>query len=89
MQTRHIYHRSFAEGEAAARCAELASFFGVPYALYAVWGNRYSWERRRLRQSDPPIGCLNQPWSGPAVVWYPAGNWMLPPANSWTSGDNA
>jgi|694.fasta_scaffold01565_54 hypothetical protein len=79
MKAAKIYRRSIADCGASHRCAELTLHFGAPYALHDVWGTRYGWEHRRLGPSDLPLGCLNQPWIGPAVVWYPAGNWMLPP----------
>jgi hypothetical protein len=76
MQAARIYRRSIADCDASQRCAELTAHFGVPCALRSVWGTRYGWEHRRLRQGEMPIGCLNQPWTGPAVVWYPEGNWI-------------
>jgi hypothetical protein len=73
---RWIFSSSIAAGDASTQCVELAAFFGVPYALHKVWGTIYGWEHRRLQPSDLAIGCLNQPWAGPAVVWYPEGDWV-------------
>lgn len=48
--------------------------FGVPYQACVPAG--YRPEVRRLTASGMPIGCLNQTWSGPVLVWYPEGDWI-------------
>lgn len=49
-------------------------FFGVPYQACVLPG--YGAEVRRLTRESMPIGCLNQAWSGPVLVWYPEGDWF-------------
>lgn len=53
---------------------ECCMHFGVPYQARLL--PLYRPEVRRLQAGDAPIGCLNQLWSGPLLVWYPDGNWM-------------
>jgi hypothetical protein len=60
--------------EIARRAREACVRFGVPYAARVL--PNYHPELGRLRQGDLPIGCLNQSWSGPLVVWYPEGDWF-------------
>ena len=75
-----IYKTSVAGCESSVRAGELAAFFGCPYGFRRVHGVRRMLECFRIGSQDLPVGCLNQDWPGPALVWYPAGNWTLPPA---------
>jgi hypothetical protein len=77
-----IYATGVPDCDSSLRAAELAQFFGCPYGFRRVHGVRSLFESYRIGPADLPIGCLNQDWSGPALVWYPAGNWMLPPAET-------
>ncbi len=71
-----IYATSVSDCASSLRAAELAQFFGCPDGFRRVHGVRRMFESYRIGQADPPVGCLNQNWSGPALVWYPEGNWM-------------
>lgn len=60
---------------ASVRAMECCAFFGVPYAARSGY---YGAEVRRLSGTNGQhtVGCLNQDWSGPMVVWYPEGDWL-------------
>jgi hypothetical protein len=83
-----IYRSSIATCGASERTRELACFFGVPCVLRSVWGTSSGFEHRRMQPEDIPVGCLNQPWVGPAVVWYPEGDWVSPTTSPFTGETN-
>lgn len=63
-----------AEGMAVSRHArEMCGLFRFPYQAIVL--PLYGSEVARLRKGAMPIGCVNQPWAGPLLVWYPEGNW--------------
>lgn len=78
--TLRIPHDMATDMEVSRRAQEACRFFGAPYA--AVVLSLYGPEIRRLspyraaRHAPLPIGCLNQEWSGPLLVWYPEGDWL-------------
>ena len=71
-----IYDTSVSDCDSSLRAAELATFFGCPYGFRRVHGVHHLFECYQIGHATTPIGCLNQNWSGPALVWYPEGNWM-------------
>lgn len=77
MWHRNIFRMSAsraAELDVSQRALDRCRFFGVPYAAMLL--PAYGDEVVRLRFARQPVGCLNQPWSGPVVVWYPDGDWI-------------
>lgn len=68
-----IPHHRAADMEVSRRAMECCLHFGVPYQANVLPG--YRPEVRRLGKGGMPIGCLNQTWTGPMLVWYPCGDW--------------
>jgi hypothetical protein len=77
MWHRNIFRMSAERAEAlmaSRRAREACVHFGVPYAARML--PLYRDEITRLKPGILPVGCLNQAWPGPVVVWYPEGNWI-------------
>lgn len=60
--------------DVSMRARECCAHFQFPYQAVLLPG--YRGEVTRLRRGAMEIGCLNQPWAGPLLVWYPEGDWV-------------
>jgi hypothetical protein len=58
----------------SVRAQECCAHFGYPYQAIVV--PNYRPEVARLRRGACEVGCLNQHWAGPLLVWYPEGDWV-------------
>ena len=72
--TFRMSYEQAARTEVSKRAQEAAAFFRFPYQ--AIRLPLYGDEIARLRRGAMDIGCLNQPWAGPLLVWYPEGDWV-------------